>query len=111
MTSPGRTTVNACANRRSSLELCNFEAWNDVFDRENVNLRLKQVRHFRDGKWTESVAVGSRAFVTETKERLGIRAIGRKMVETGDNFELRESPTPYKVISGYENAAIRFQNE
>ena len=34
----------------------------------------------------ESVAVGSRAFVTETKEKLGIRAKGRKMVGTGDNF-------------------------
>jgi len=72
---------------------------------------LKQVRHFQDGKWTESVAVGSRAFVTETKERLGIRAIGRKMVERGESFGLRESPAPYKGISGYENAALRLQNE
>ena len=47
----------------------------------------------------------------ETKEKLGIRAKGRKVVETGDNFELRESPAPYKGISGYENAAIRLQNE
>ena len=34
------------------------------------------------------MAVGSRAFVTEAKERHGIRAKGRKMVETGDFFEL-----------------------
>jgi len=47
----------------------------------------------------------------ETKEKLGIRANERKMVETGDNFELRESPAPYKGISGYENEAIRLQNE
>ena len=26
-------------------------------------------------------------------------------------FELRESPAPYKDILGYENAAIRLQNE
>jgi hypothetical protein len=49
--------------------------------------------------------------VTETKEKLGIRAKGRKVVETGDNFELRESPAPYKDISGHENEAIRLQNE
>lgn len=72
---------------------------------------MKQVRRFRDGKWTESVAICSRAFVTETKETLGIRAKERKMVGTGDNFELRESPAPYNGISGYENAAIRLQNE
>ena len=71
----------------------------------------KKVRHFRDGKWTECVAVGSRAFVTETKEKLGIRAKGRKMFGTGDNFELRESPAPYKGITGHENEAIRLQNE
>ena len=72
---------------------------------------MKKVRHFRDGKWTESVAAGSRAFVTETKERLGIRAKGRKMVGTGDNCESRESPAPYKGISGHENEVIRLQNE
>ena len=60
--------------------MCNFEAYNNVFNRENVNLKLKQVRHFRDGKWTEGVAVGSWVFVTETKERFGIRAKRRKMV-------------------------------
>jgi hypothetical protein len=72
---------------------------------------LKKVRHFRNGKWTENVAVGSQVFVTETKEKLGMRAKGRKMIGTGDNFELRESPAPYKGISGYENEAIRLQNE
>jgi len=71
----------------------------------------KKVKHFRDEKWTESVAVGSRAFVTETKERLGVRDRGRKLVGTGDNFELRESPAPYKGISGPENEAVRLQNE
>jgi hypothetical protein len=49
---------------------------------------VKKVRHFRDGKWTESVAVGSRAFVTETKERLGVRDRGRKLVGTGESCEL-----------------------
>jgi len=72
---------------------------------------LKKVRHFRDGKWTENVAVGSQAFVTETKEKLGMRAKGRKMFGTGDTFELRESPAPYNGISGYENEAIKLQNE
>jgi hypothetical protein len=57
------------------------------------------------------VAVGSRAFVTETNERLGVRAKKRKLVGTGESIQLRESPAPYKGISGYENAAIGLQNE
>jgi len=28
-----------------------------------IDESVKKVRHFRDGKWTESVAVGSRAFL------------------------------------------------
>ena len=43
-------------------------------------MRSKKIRHFRDGKWTKSVAVGSRAFVTERKKRLGVKAKGRKLV-------------------------------
>jgi len=69
------------------------------------------VWHFQDGKWTESVAVGSRAFVTETKERLGVKAIERKLVGTGESRELRESLAPYNGISGPENASVRRQNE
>ena len=57
-----------------------YEGW--------IEESAKKVRPFRDGKWAECVAVGSRAFVTETKERLGIRAIGRKMVGTGECCEL-----------------------
>ena len=57
------------------------------------------------------MAVGSRTFVTETKEKLGIRAKGRKMVGTGESCELREPPAPYKGISGYENAAKRLKNK
>ncbi len=57
------------------------------------------------------MAVGSRAFVTETKERLGVRDKGRKLVGTGESCELRESPVPYKGISGPENEAIRLQKE
>ena len=48
----------------------------------------KKVRHFLDGKRTESVAVGSRAFVAETKERLDVRDRGRKLVGTGECCEL-----------------------
>jgi putative transposase len=35
---------------------------------------VKKARLRRDGKWTESIAVGSESFVTETKERLGFKA-------------------------------------
>jgi hypothetical protein len=35
----------------------------------------------RNGKWTESIAVGSRPFAEKVKALLGIRAKGRAIVE------------------------------
>jgi putative transposase len=41
-----------------------------------IDEALSQGEHFRDGKWTESVAVGSESFVTTTKEKLGVKGKG-----------------------------------
>jgi hypothetical protein len=51
----------------------------------------------KDGwpEWTESIAVGGEAFVRGIKERLGIRAKGRKVVRGESRFELREISAPY----------------
>jgi len=38
--------------------------------------------NFRDGKWTESIAVGSEPFMYGVKLLTGGMALGRKVVET-----------------------------
>ena len=65
----------------------------------------------RDGKWKESVAVGSGRFVTVTKEALGDKGKGRAVIGGDGSYELRESPTAYEGILGHENVVIRLQNE
>ena len=75
-----------------------------------VEEALKNVRHRRDQRWTESIAVGSESFVTETKERLGFKARGRVASEWDGVFELRDAVAPYNRISGHENAVVRSQN-
>jgi putative transposase len=55
---------------------------------------INQERQVREGKWTESIAVGSELFVTATKDRLGFKAKGRRVVGEGGSFELRESLEP-----------------
>ncbi len=52
----------------------------------------------RQPRWTESIAVGNEAFVRETKEKLGISAIGRD-----GPYELRDPETPYKAVFGAQN--------
>ena len=74
--------------------LLGFQSMHDLAEayRGWIDESVRKIRHFRDGKWTESVAVGNRAFVTETNERLGVQAKGRKLVGTGECCELREPP-------------------
>ena len=49
----------------------------------------------KDEVWTRSLAVGSRPFVQEVKERLGIRAKNRKIVDKEKSYTLRESAATY----------------
>jgi hypothetical protein len=49
----------------------------------------------KENKWTQSIAVGSKAFIEKMKEALGFRATGRKIIYADDTFELREVLTPY----------------
>jgi len=94
-------------------ELLNFKAMNDLAEayREWVEESLSDGEHSREGRWTESVAVGSEQFVAMTKEKLGFKGKGREGVGGEGSYELRESPAPYKAILGHENGGLRLQNE
>ena len=92
--------------------LLNFNEMDELAEyyRGWIEEALKKVHLRRDGKWTESIAVGSESFVTETKERLGFKARGRAASERDGVFELRDPVVPYNRISGHEKAVLRSQN-
>jgi hypothetical protein len=54
--------------------------------------------------------VGSEAFVRETKERLGIKGVGREVVGKEGIYELRESEVSYGAHFGLENGDLRQEN-
>lgn len=58
--------------------------------KELVSESLSAGINCRQTQWTESIAVGSKSFVDMVKEKLGIRAKGRKILENGGGFQLRE---------------------
>ena len=70
-------------------------------------------KHGETKRWQveKDETVGSISNVAATKEKLGFKAKGRKVVREGGSYELRESPAPYKGIFGYENGILRPQNE
>lgn len=52
----------------------------------------------RESCWTESIAVGSASFIEETKNKLGIKAMGRRIEEQDvDQCVLREESAPYNA--------------
>jgi hypothetical protein len=50
---------------------------------------------FREDQWTESLAVGGEDFVKEIRDALGVRAIGRSIIEDGEQQQLRDVQQPY----------------
>jgi hypothetical protein len=50
---------------------------------------------FREGRRTESLAVGGEDFVKEIREDLGVRAIGRSISKEGEQQQLRDVQQPY----------------
>ena len=107
---------------RERYALIDYAALKDLLDFRSMDDLAKAYRGwveesvqgascFRDGKWTESVAVGSEEFVTATKEELGFRAKGREVVGGNGRFELKESPTAYRGILERENTVLSPQNQ
>ncbi len=75
-----------------------------------VEEALQKQSRERDGRWSESIAVGSEAFVRDTKERLGIKAVGREIMGREGVYELRESKVSYEANLSRENGDLRQEN-
>jgi len=59
---------------------------------------------------TESIAVRNKAFVRDTKEKFGIKAMGEEVIGADGSYELRESETPYEADFGLGNEDLRKEN-
>ena len=64
----------------------------------------------RDSRWTESIAVGSEGFIKATKNLLGIKAKGRKIIGSEKSYELREPAASYGGNFAPENGYLSLQN-
>jgi hypothetical protein len=71
---------------------------------------IKRKTFIRDKKWSKSIAVGSKEFVEDIKDKLGIRAKGRKVVESGGGYHLRETQAAYMSNFTPENSVLRAKN-
>ncbi len=72
---------------------------------------MKNGTNQRDAKWTQSIAVGDKEFVMETKAKLGAKAIGRRGVMNTEGYELKERQSPYNCVFDPEKCGLRLKND
>jgi len=112
---------NEIQNPRQRYSIIDREGLMELFDTKSMDELKKTYGGFveealqkkgreRDGRWSESIAVGSEAFVRDTKERLGIKAVGREVMKNGGSYELRESEVSYEANFSPENGHLRQEN-
>ena len=112
---------NEIQNPRQRYSIIDREGLMELFDTKSMDELKKTYGGFveealqkkgreRDGRWSESIAVGSEAFVRDTKERLGIKAVGREVMGDGGSYELRESEVSYEANFSPENGHLRQEN-
>ncbi len=113
---------NEIQDPRLRYSVIDYESLVELFDCRSMQEFKKMYRSWveeaiekrtcvsRQSQWTESLAVGSAAFVTDGKEKLGPRGRGRKVSYTDGCFSLREPATPYSIDFATENDALRQDN-
>jgi hypothetical protein len=75
-----------------------------------VDAKVKDRESKRDPIWSESIAVGSKIFIENVKEKLGISKKGRKVVENNDNFIIKEPDDSYRADSTPQMNLLRREN-
>ena len=74
-------------------------------------LSIEKGSNNRENCWTESIAIGSSSFVEETKVKLGIKAIGRRVeAPRQDLYVLREEPIAYDTVFDPQKGLLRPEN-
>jgi hypothetical protein len=109
-------------NPRKRYSLIDYESLMDLFGIRSRDEFRKTYRGWvaealekekyreREGRWTESIAVGSEGFIRDVKEKLGPKAIWREMAGTNGSYELREPVAAYDHVFDAENSHLRAPN-
>ena len=71
-----------------------------------VQAALEEIDAKRESRWTESIAVGGRAFIEHIKKAMGAMAKGRSIQLSERAFELREARSAYTAIFNPKNSDI-----
>ncbi len=93
--------------------LLGYENYHDLKDAHYkwVESAIQADDSDRENKWTQSIAVGTKAFIEKMKPTLGYRAKGRKIICDEDTFELREVITPFGNADSLDSENTKLWNQ
>jgi putative transposase len=115
---------NEIQNPQQRYSLIDHESLMDLLDIKSMEELKRSYREWvgewlarrdrrRQPRWTESIAVGSEAFVEKTKAELGTKGIGREVSGEDGVYELRDRSIPYNANDAnvaVENNSLRPKN-
>ncbi len=80
-------------NHERLMALLNFGDFNRFREKYLIDLEeyIKTSDNKRESKWSKSIAVGTKDFLEETKNKLNVKALRRTIHSNNDAFELRET--------------------
>jgi putative transposase len=88
--SPRRKCILIDYKKLAGLSGCDSYATFQSLHRNLINNAIENDKNKREARWSQSIAVGEKQFVTEIKKRLASKALGRKAQPLDDGFQLRE---------------------
>jgi putative transposase len=95
-------------------KLTGFKSYEQLqkIHKEMIEESLIHGDNVRQAQWTESIAVGSKSFTETIKEKMGIKAKGRKLIKAGDDevFQLRETAVSYSAVFNSKKEDIGAEN-
>ena len=78
--------------------------------RQWVDEELRRGKPKRDGGWSQSIALGSDAFVRKVQDALGLKARDRVVTNVNDKFELKETAARYSTKNDPEKEHLSAKN-
>ena len=91
---------NVLIDHQKLSELTGFNSYDEfrMAHQELVYDSLVNGNNSRQPQWTESIAVGSKGLLGGIKDKLGILAKGRRILEKDGALQLRENPGTYIFV-------------
>ena len=108
--SPRRKSILINYEKLAELSGCDSYASFQSLHKSLVKDALEKDKIKRESRWSNSIAVGEKQFVSKIKKRLGFKALGRKTQSLDEGFQLREKVMPYIADFDAENSDIAPKN-